>query len=270
MPLYKLGDDEFIAVDGARLYEFNFDLDTLWVRTYDYWFVAVRDVFQLRNGNLLLCGTCPVMLEVSPDDGSVVRTGVVSVDTLYIRWVRPLYEKPNGDLILAAILGIPGDFVRDSTTCIVCVDSTWEPKWVEDIYDPRIEHLFFITPPLIEVNESTYIGVGPAKVLFDSTRICFIKLVHSDTTSGVVETTPTSITFSAYPNPFNSSVVISAPVGSKISIYDINGQMVLPPRLMKGSHLEWQPSKTLPSGIYIVKVHLRQGATITGRIIYLK
>ncbi|MCK5832731.1 T9SS type A sorting domain-containing protein, partial [bacterium] len=45
--------------------------------------------------------------------------------------------------------------------------------------------------------------------------------------TGIEETDlPANLALSAYPNPFNSSVFISAPEGAKIEIFDVNGRMV--------------------------------------------
>jgi rhodanese-related sulfurtransferase len=67
-----------------------------------------------------------------------------------------------------------------------------------------------------------------------------------------------------FPNPFNSSIQISAPVGSAVSIYDLRG------RLVEELHSNrWIPEKTVGSGIYIIAIRHADKSVIK-KIIYLK
>ena len=121
--------------------------------------------------------------------------------------------------------------------------------------------------------------------------------------AGVSERMPDAFEMiTAYPNPFNSSVKITAPIGAQIAIYDLRGNIV-------GTHpcvrfmnenanmntnandaqgqthgsvptnrtFIWTPDKSLPSGIYIVRATIPQGQThrsaptvCAKRIVYLK
>lgn len=108
---------------------------------------------------------------------------------------------------------------------------------------------------------------------------------------------PDDFAISVYPNPFNSAVTISAPVGAEIEIFDLNGRLVAeipvgsrPASAMKqelsGSmktcgadvaptEFLWQPAPSVTSGVYMVR------ATVPGnkglrthvsakRVVYLK
>jgi len=94
---------------------------------------------------------------------------------------------------------------------------------------------------------------------------------------------PEDFTISAFPNPFNSAVIISLSVipglvrNPEIEIYDLNGRIVetLAP-LNKGGCpqgtggiLTWQPDASLGSGVYLVRARLGEEST-SKRIVYLK
>jgi len=110
------------------------------------------------------------------------------------------------------------------------------------------------------------------------------------------------------PNPFNSSVAITAPAGAAIKIYDLRGNVVYVPSpgstvsshplpqagegkwcgdenggqkssfsLDEGEggaqrrmrEIVWQPDQTIASGIYLVRASLEE-QTIVKRVAYLK
>ena len=104
---------------------------------------------------------------------------------------------------------------------------------------------------------------------------------------------PKEIELNVHPNPFNSSCIITAPKNSKIAIYDIRGNLIcrrgLPTSntsnspnddLSKNRHQEmspteyrfiWTPDKSVPSGIYFVRVTEPINSTVhTKRIVYIK
>jgi len=98
---------------------------------------------------------------------------------------------------------------------------------------------------------------------------------------------PTDFAISAYPNPFNSAVTITAPAGAEIEIYDVNGRMVdggtvganLVFAHSTGDHKDrpyecvWRPAPSLTSGVYLVRAKFSQqtaSAAFTKRIVYLK
>ena len=117
---------------------------------------------------------------------------------------------------------------------------------------------------------------------------------------------PTTYSLTAFPNPFNSSVVITVSDGrglarqtlTNIKVYDLRGNVVYAPSSVPSSsgHLLpegegqilpsptgrgtegegikstfiWQPDKSIASGIYFVKVRTKYGLPKTKPIIYLK
>ena len=140
------------------------------------------------------------------------------------------------------------------------------------------------------------------------TGICRMYMFELDERiiSGIGETAPakpSAIEISAYPNPFNSAVTIAvdgvgdgSPVPFDVEIYDVNGRRVaelIPPGppLTRGEEEKsplskgdlggfiWQPDKSLPSGVYLVRARVGgrgdlaptagDGAA-TKRIVYLK
>ncbi len=74
---------------------------------------------------------------------------------------------------------------------------------------------------------------------------------------------PDELSFSVYPNPFNSSVNIDVPSDARVTIYDLKGHKIDD---FYGSRL-WKPE--LPSGVYLLNV-LRGNTFETKRISYIK
>jgi len=73
------------------------------------------------------------------------------------------------------------------------------------------------------------------------------------------------------PNPFNSSVAISAPAGAEIEIYDLRGNCVwseVVPRSAQ-ANLVWKPEENIASGVYIVRA-TAGNRSATKRVVYLK
>jgi len=97
---------------------------------------------------------------------------------------------------------------------------------------------------------------------------------------GVKEThmqKPQSLSLNVYPNPFNSSISITAPADAEIEIYDLRGNVVGATRWVaqeKGDATHrpyiWTPSESISSGIYLIRATTKDGGTITKRIVYLK
>ncbi len=149
-------------------------------------------------------------------------------------------------------------------------------------------------------------GVGPVKFYdfepTDTTETYSVLLSYDF--SGIDEKsneTPNSLSLKTSPNPFNSSVAITAPVGAKVEIYDLRGNVVckipsiprsLSPRgerddamVAAGSEgqspspsgegyrmrgFTWTPDQSISSGLYFVRATMADGGTITKRIVYLK
>ncbi len=104
---------------------------------------------------------------------------------------------------------------------------------------------------------------------------------------------PSVVALFTYPNPFNSGVTISAPVGAEIEIFDVNGRLVQPltesvevrggayvnpPSTGSGGvyfEFTWRPDESLGSGVYLVRATIPGNKGLkpfvsTKRIVYLK
>ncbi len=139
--------------------------------------------------------------------------------------------------------------------------------------------------PIIERIVLNTINVSPIE-----STIC-----ESDTIVSVFEKNIKFYKINIYPNPFNSACVITAPKGATVEIYDISGNVVykissilrsLSPRGEKNNYPHpsgedtpkgtgegqfiWQPDKTIPSGVYLVRATTEDGQTITKRIVYYR
>ncbi|MBN2542137.1 CocE/NonD family hydrolase [bacterium] len=86
----------------------------------------------------------------------------------------------------------------------------------------------------------------------------------------VKETTakPNDFELHCYPNPFNSSVNITCPVGTEIEIYDLRGRLV-GKDITTSTQIIWQPDPLTSSGIYLIRAQ-SGGKTARKRVVYLK
>jgi len=80
---------------------------------------------------------------------------------------------------------------------------------------------------------------------------------------------------SVFPNPFNSSCIITAPSGAKIEIYDLKGRLISkgiqPFTESQGKRtFIWQPDETIQSGVYIVKATMEDGRQRVKRVVLVK
>ena len=125
---------------------------------------------------------------------------------------------------------------------------------------------------------------------------------HGDCDYWVVKLSPDSVGISedkkllkslaysiaAFPNPFNSSVAITAPAGAELEIYDLRGTLRLRSvpdaavaELAEASDgstgsptntrtFIWTPDETIASGIYIVKARTEDGGTAMKRVVLVR
>ncbi len=106
---------------------------------------------------------------------------------------------------------------------------------------------------------------------------------------------PDAISITAYPNPFNAAVTITAPANAIVEIFDVNGRLVASPlpsvplplnvrgketaslsflegvRARRGRmrELVWQPEKSIGSGIYFARISTSTGSA-TAKIVFLR
>jgi hypothetical protein len=88
---------------------------------------------------------------------------------------------------------------------------------------------------------------------------------------------PSDFFLSAYPNPFNSSVLISvqAPSGGTFSIYDLAGREICRYELSGDrQQIRWEAKdsagKGVASGIYLARLHSESGQSAQVKLVYLK
>jgi len=171
-------------------------------------------------------------------------------------------------------------------------------------YSMHISNLDFINPPkhrdsLIVRVRREYASLAWEKtdtVTMDTTEYWAAYVVprmtfnpEDSVTSGITEgERPSNISLSAYPNPFNSAVSISAPEGAEVEVFDLNGRRVAqlpdggtvgvglkPARaggsetLPYGSVYLWTPDKSLGSGVYLVRARVGDKEAMK-RVVYLK
>jgi len=113
--------------------------------------------------------------------------------------------------------------------------------------------------------------------------------VKFNDTTGIAErkNLPEDIAIEVFPNPFNSSCRITAPIGSKIEIYNLQGKLVWESQ-SKMDRLEndedtfssrgdgftirnfvWQPDESIGSGVYLVSANYKN-IKVVKKIVYLK
>jgi len=84
--------------------------------------------------------------------------------------------------------------------------------------------------------------------------------------------TPDAFEISAYPNPFNSAISISAPDNTVVEVFDIEGRKI---DELPGGEQIWKPEPSAGSGIYLVRARFDSAQRpceeeITKRVVYLK
>jgi len=100
-----------------------------------------------------------------------------------------------------------------------------------------------------------------------------VKLSPSGVSENVV--IPEKFKLSVFPNPFNSSCMITAPSGAKVKIYDLQGRLISkgiqPFAESQGKRtLIWQPDETIRSGVYFVKATMENGRKSLKRVVLVK
>jgi len=82
---------------------------------------------------------------------------------------------------------------------------------------------------------------------------------------------PVVLSLIAYPNPFNSSCVITAPAGAEVEIYDLLGGYVWGGVVcwLGLVGLVWTPDKSIASGVYLIRATLGKKST-TKKVVLIK
>jgi len=111
------------------------------------------------------------------------------------------------------------------------------------------------TPTIIDTSDAEV----PAITLIDTMLCDNLGITEEDFL-------PTDIYIETNPNPFNSSVSITAPENAGVEIFDIEGRKI---GELAGGEQVWQPDENLGSGVYLVRATVGDETT-SKRIVYLK
>ena len=174
------------------------------------------------------------------------------------------------------------------------VGYTWSYLYWEDNsdgYDDILAHLYYSMSGWSSYKFRDYCD---EKVRYPNTSGCYVIWTQGDSAPyevmfscedypiGVEEDKdlPQCFAINCFPNPFNSSCVITAPAGAEIEIYDLRGTLrlrsvpdapVIEPAEMTATRtFIWTPDETIASGIYLVRVRTEDGQQMTKRIVLVK
>lgn len=91
-------------------------------------------------------------------------------------------------------------------------------------------------------------GTSGQKISFDAMKFRYLYPTE------INEQIPQVIDFTAFPNPFNSNIEISAPENSRIKIFNISGEQVYSLDIISNETIRWTPQKNMPSGVYQIAI----------------
>ncbi len=206
-------------------------------------------------------------------------------DEIYVRY----YEDPNGVLHPCHLFVTYTDV--DSSKCYVEGDSAGEIVWgVGNIYaDPLFEDIFCrlseISPCIDAGAWSVYVpiwdtiiyapdsdfeaGVRPYRIGWD---IGADEYGSSEIAESNIKK-PEELEVSLYPNPFNSSCIITAPACASVEIYNLQGRLVYAFPGISGKGPEkyiWHPDRSIPAGVYLVRAITEDGQVAERKVLLLK
>jgi len=218
-------------------------------------------------------------------DGTVFRGPYVEVDTYFV-----VYREPSGDRTfqffdrdlvyhntctnigfndtvgLVAFKHRTSSELPDSTYCAIGIPGSL-------VYFPANEAHHHNATCAFDIEGNFYVVCAG----YDGTWEPYVKCFVTDSTvSGVEETkTPDRYKINVYPNPFNSSCIIEAPLGTKkITIYDILGNKISDQKPI-ANKFNWQGidnmGKKVPNGIYLITTKSGEDEdVISKKVILLK
>jgi len=169
-------------------------------------------------------------------DSSII---VVGKTTKYARYVQ------------ASILA---KFERNGYNCL-----TVDTMLTSSIMSPSIS-LGIVRAETLLIT-SSHPTVVDTPIPYIDSLICYSTKVAEETK------TPMPLKVSLQPNPFNNACIISAPNAATIEIFDISGKRIAQ---FKRPDVLWKPDEKLGSGVYIVRIRLRNGKTLSYRAFFIK
>ena len=117
------------------------------------------------------------------------------------------------------------------------------------------------TSGYVTISDSTYSGSGCAVVVADAV-MWTLRFPMSNS-----ENIPEDFEFSTYPNPFNSSCVISGPKDAEYSISSLDGRLI-ENGILNNGELLWEPTE-LSSGTYLLRIQHNSNVMMS-RLVYTK
>ncbi len=142
---------------------------------------------------------------------------------------------------------------------------TWTDEYVEDYVDTSIGQL-------TDVAVIDYDGDGDDDLLCASDNGGVILYIYDETVDITAQQAPNSqeLSLSVYPTPFKDACRINTTSGTKkIELFDINGTLITQWENISGNEIQWQPTKNISAGLYIVKSTGNRHSELQS-VIYLK
>ena len=140
--------------------------------------------------------------------------------------------------------------------------STWDT--IATSYSSPDESIFTVNFIPDIITDNLFFNLSGTDVVGNYTERIYGPFIVSSPT-GIETSQPGRVGLSAYPNPFNRTVVIRTAGGKTVSIYDVKGKLIarIP---VDGSTARWSP-KELPAGVYIART---DGQSRTLKLLFLK
>ena len=183
-------NNEFLILNGPLVYKCNNDLDTIWTRNYNYWFLGIADAIELADSNYLFVGGPAGIMKVSYSTGEVLGfEAFPPIEPDHSMTFSYITETLDNNYIVGAYCFHHGAYI-DGISYLVKIDSLWNQLWYQFISDSTVNRVCVIKQ-IIQHPDSSYFAIGTATVPEDSFRVCLIKLRYHDTTDVVEEKTIT-------------------------------------------------------------------------------
>ena len=242
--------------------------DTLWVITPPITIISLLE----SAPNEFLCISGDRVCKID-GTGSILWTRDLSFGPSGYShiFVREIVSTNDGNFVFCGSTGASG--VQDGL--IAKIDSAGNVIWSNSVdIGGRLDVFLSIS----QTQDSGYVCTGYSSInsgLYEypeSLEVCLVKFSEDGDIIWENGTkNPNILSLSVSPNPFNSACRISAPDNAIVEIFDLNGRIVyeMPVGSRPASTVLWQPNKSVPSGVYLVRAKIGD-KNITKRVVYLK
>lgn len=256
------------------------DGDSLWTRTYggaghEYCF----SIKQTSDEGYILVGNTNSS-GATYRDGWVVRTDADGeiiwsrmFDKGYYDYFKAVQQTADGGFIVAGHFIGPGNVDQDGW--LVRLNPEGDTLWTQDfrgIYDDAFLDMLIMP-------DGSYAVAGITQSIDDYHGDFLLYKTGPENTPAVESKPPIlpqNFTLSAYPNPFNSTTIISftlpAPQRATVTVYNLAGQTInalINEHLDHGKHNLSFQAWNLPTGIYFATLRT-QSTTVTKKLFLLR